>query len=397
MMLLLRTFSLLIFLGVSACAGKNIYKNATTDTEVLTRGWTLSSAASFERNAGDRGFEYGSMVTFENTLIYGTRGEGMVSLYPHLQKKRWTNTSTGGVQSPVLLEKKNLYFQGSDGFFYSLEADSGKVRWKTDLKTSFASKPSFWNGRVFVSTPHDSIYALDAGTGKVVWVYRRRSADSTNIRLCSSPLVRNTDVFVGLSDGYLISLNPEDGALKWEKKLHLAKKFTDIDASPLLAGDKLLVPTYDGELFALQPKSGDVIWKNELGGARKPTLDPTDPTGTFYFPSSTGTVSSIDLNSGKVKWKFDLDAGVPTEVLVSGDRLIFGSSTQYIYVLNKGDGKLLYRFNLGDGSGVASDPYLDDRTGAVYFLSHAGNLYQFFVRKMNSKQGRDLYSPATLY
>ena len=361
----------------------------------MTRGFTLATAGM--RNAGDRGYEYSSMLTYENTLIFGSQGLGMVSIYPALQKQRWRMMPPGGVQSPILLDKKNLYFQASDGFFYSLEAETGKVRWKVDLKSTFASRPSVWNGRIFVTTPQDSVYALDAGTGKVVWAYRRRSAESTNIRLCSSPLPLPGEVYVGLSDGFLIALNPEDGTLKWEKKLHFAKKFTDIDATPLLAGDRILVPTYDGELYALQPKTADVIWKNDLGGARRPTLDPTAGTNLVYFPSSASTVSSVDTQTGKIAWTFTLDGGAPTEVVVTGDRLVFGSSTQYIYVLQKTTGKLLYRFNLGDGSGVAADPFLDEATGNVYFLSHAGNLYQFHVRDFSGKQGRDLYSSEYLY
>lgn len=381
-----------IVFGLTACAGKNLYPDARMDTKVLTRGFVLPSHLD-ERNAGDRGFEYSSIATFENALIFGSTGNGLVSIYPELNRAKWKFFPKGGIQSEILVEKKTIFTQASDGFFYAIEAETGNVKWKTDLKVSFASKPSFYNGRIFVTTPHDTVFSLDAGTGKLIWTYKRRSNESTSIRLCSSPLAKGNDVFVGLSDGFLVNLNLEDGTIKWEKKLNFAKKFPDVDASPLFIENQIIVPSYDGELFALNPKDGTILWKNEsLGGSRKSLFS---SNGILYVPSTNRSVSAVQPSNGKVLWKFELDHGTPTEIIDTGEYIVFGSSYQFIYALHKSSGKLAYRFNLGDGAGVASNPFLHEVKGnkAIYFLSHAGNLYQFIVRDFKeNKQNIDLYS-----
>ncbi len=366
---------ILVACAFSACGGRNIHRGETPDPRVMVRGWTIPTQTG-DTEAGDRGFEYGNTIVWEKTLIFGSRGEGVVALYPDLKRRRWSFKPTGGVQSEISADRRNLYFVASDGFLYSLEAENGKERWKVDLKNHFASKPVLSNGRLFVATPDDVVYAFDANTGKGLWTYRRRTAQTTTIRKVSTPLVTQSELVVGLSDGYLISLQLEEGTLKWEKKLHFAKKFNDIDAGPVLVDDRYVVPSYDGSLYALNAQ-GDVQWKYDAGGARSVAVKGS----TIFLPSSSGFVYALDSTNAKPIWKFELDRGVPTEVLLTDRYVIFASSFQYIYALDIATGALKYRFNLGNGAGVSAPPAFFKETNDAYFLSMSGNLYQFRVRE----------------
>lgn len=369
-------FSLiLVGTALSACGGRNLHRGEKADPRVMVRGWTIPTQTEVAE-AGDRGFEYGNTIVWEKTLIFGSRGEGVVSLYPDLKRRRWSFKPKGGVQSEISADRRNLYFVASDGFLYSLEAENGKERWKVDVKNHFASKPVLSNGRVFLATPDDVIYAFDANTGKGLWTYRRRTAQATSIRKVSTPLISQNELVVGLSDGYLVSLQIEEGTLKWEKKLHFAKKFNDIDAGPVLVDDRYIVPSYDGSLYALNSK-GDVQWKYDAGGARSVSVKGS----TLFFPSSSGFVYALDATTAKPIWKFELDRGVPTEVLLTDRYAVFGSSYQYIYAVDLATGELKYRFNLGNGAGVSAPPAFFKETSDAYFLSMSGNLYQFRVRE----------------
>ena len=45
------------------------------------------------------------------------------------------------------------------------------VAWRTDLADDGEQEaaPIVWNGVMYLSTPHDGVLALDAGTGKLLW------------------------------------------------------------------------------------------------------------------------------------------------------------------------------------------------------------------------------------
>jgi outer membrane protein assembly factor BamB len=370
-------YALLAVSVLSACSGRNIHKELKEDQEVLTRNWTLPTKNSY--TAGDRGTEFSNSVLVENTLIFGSRNQGVVSIYPVINQVRWVLPVARGVQSEMAVgPNATLYFTGGDGFLYSVNSDNGRVNWRYEVRNPITSKPVIANGRLFLTTADDAVFALDAGTGKWLWHYRRRSASTATILGASAPLVNGNDLLVGLSDGYLVSLTIAEGKLKWEKKLHTGNRFTDVDASAVIADHVIYIPSYDGSLYALRDRDASVIWKfDTAGGSKRVTLD----GDRIYFPASDGYIYCLNKNNAKVLWKFELDKGTPTQLVIADQQIIVGSSHQYLYVLNKEDGKATYRYNVGHGSGFAGSPTYDPQKRRVYFLSHAGNLYSFTLRK----------------
>lgn len=363
----------------AGCAGKNIHSDLKPDTKILTRGWTFPTHGRYDVN--DRGFEYSGSVLYENTLIFGNTSTGVTSLYPGLLRIRWNFPVANGVISELTVDKKSVYFGGGDGRLYCLNADTGKIIWKYEIKQTLLSRPTISAGRAFVTASDDTIYALDAATGKFLWAYKRRTPQTATIHGASTPLVDDGEVIAGMSDGFLVSVSQEDGALKWERKLQLTNKFMDVDAAPVLMGDTLYEPSYDGALYAMKRKGGETIWRFDAGGARKVSIDDQ----AIYLPSSNGTVYALAKANAKVLWQFELDRGVPTSITLTDRYVIFASSHQYLYVLDKVTGKGLYRYNVGDGSGFSTNPTYDKANGSLYMLSMAGNLYQFHIRKPGAK------------
>lgn len=371
-------FGLAALLLMSACAGKNIHKELKDDPNILLRKWTIPTRDKAQGlDLGERGYDFSNPVFFENTLIFGNRSVGLISIYPKINQQRWQLNVRNGVLSEIAVDGGAVYFGGGDGFFYSVDAESGRVNWRYEIHNPIVSQAVISGGRVFVTTTDDTVFALDAGTGKWLWNYRRRSSPSSTILGSSSPLVDGAEVIVGLSDGFLVALSINDGQLKWERKLHMGNKFTDVDAHPVLENGIIYVPSYDGSLYALKRASGEVIWKMDSGGSKRVSLT----EDRIYMPSSDGTIYCLSKTGGKVIWQFEMDGGTPTQLLINDRYVIVGSSFQYLYVLDKETGKGKYRFNVGNGSGFYGAPVFDPAMKNVYILSTAGNLYDFEVRK----------------
>ncbi|OFZ05974.1 MAG: hypothetical protein A2070_03250 [Bdellovibrionales bacterium GWC1_52_8] len=366
--------------GVISCSGRNIHPELKEDSGILLRQWTLSLGE--DKSILDHGMDYSNPVVIENTLVFGTRSAGLVSIYPSLNQQRWVLPIQGGVVSELTVEKGSVYFCGGDGFLYSVNLENGRVNWRYDLRNPIASRPVISGGRLFVTTTDDTVYAFDAGTGKWLWHYRRRSSPAATIRAASAPLVDGTEVLTGLSDGFLVALSVSDGQLKWERKLHHGTKFTDVDASPILESGVVYLPSYDGALYALKRQGAEILWRFDAGGSKTVQLEDQ----RLFLPSSDGNVYALQKNSAKLLWKFELDHGTPTGLVLTDKYVVVGSSFQYLYVLDKETGKGLYRFNIGYGSGFSGTPAYDKASGSLYFLSGAGNLYSFTLpREQKSK------------
>jgi outer membrane protein assembly factor BamB len=281
------------------------------------------------------------------------------------------------VISEVAVDHGNAYFGGGDGYLYSVNAETGRVNWRYEVRNPVISRPTLSGGRVFVTTSDDTVYGFDAGTGKWLWHYRRRTSPVSTIHGASSPLVDGGEVLAGLSDGFLVALSVPDGQLKWERKLHQGTKFTDVDAHPVLDGGVIYVPSYDGSLYALKRQGGEILWRFDAGGSKRVIVEDQ----RIFLPSSDGNVYALQKSNGKVLWKFELDSGTPTQLAISDKHLFVGSSFQYLYAIEKNTGTGVYRFNAGFDSGFSGSPLFDAGANRLYLLSGAGNLYVFNVRK----------------
>lgn len=361
------------------CTGRDIHSDLSDNPKILVRKWTLQT--SLAPAVDDRASEFSNGVLVNNTLIFGSRNSGLISLYPKLMTARWNLPIKNGVVSELAVNKDSVYFGGGDGYLYSVNTETGKVNWRYDVRDSVISRPTIEGGRVFVTTSEDTVYAFDAGTGKWLWHYRRRSAPLSTIHGASAPLVDNGEVIAGLSDGFVVSLSLQDGQLKWEKKIHQGTKFTDVDAHPVLENGVIYVPSYDGGLYALRRQNAEVLWRFDSGGSKQVVIDGP----RLFLPSSDGFIYALNKESSKILWKFELDEGTPTQLVLTDRFIIVGSSHQYLYVINKETGEGLYRFNSGFGSGFAGAPTYDADNQRIYILSGAGNYYTFMIRSRPRK------------
>ncbi|MCD6308584.1 MAG: PQQ-binding-like beta-propeller repeat protein, partial [Candidatus Latescibacteria bacterium] len=103
--------------------------------------------------------------------------------------------------------------------------------------------------------------------------------------------------------------------------------------------------------------------------------------GKVYFGSTVDNkVYALDADSGEIDWSFFTEGPVRTAPSVYGNRLYFGSDDGYVYCLNAGNGRLVWKYRAGPrsekllGNGtmislwpVRSSVLVDDDT--VYFTA----------------------------
>jgi outer membrane protein assembly factor BamB len=139
-------------------------------------------------------------------------------------------------------------------------------------------EPVASGGRVlFASSLTDSVTALDAATGRQLWIYR------TDGPVRFAPAVSNDSVCFGSDDGHLYCVDLESGSLRW--------KYRAVPSERRLLGNRRLISVWpirggpvaaDGVVYfaagvwpfegvfvyALKIETGDVIWRNESLGYR---------------------------------------------------------------------------------------------------------------------------------
>lgn len=302
-------------------------------------------------------------------VIQGNSIDGIVAYQRSNGQVVWRHAVVNGVEASAILQGDHLFVGASDGMFYSLSALDGSLYWSFPSRIENIAEPLYQDGLVYFLTGANTLYALDAESGKQAWLYSRQDTQAISIRGGSKPAFQNGSLFVGFSDGSIVALNAKTGALKWEKSLNRNKRFRDLDSSVVVDGEYLYVAGFDDALYALRALTGEVAWKFDQGGYGNIALS----VDRIFYASSESELVALSKATGKKLWGIPLKTGLPTAPILSRGLLIFGESQGAMKWHDAGTGKEVARFETG--SGFLAQPQVDEKTNQVFAISTEANVY----------------------
>lgn len=77
-----------------------------------------------------------------------------------------------------------------------------------------------------------------------------------------------------------------------------------------------------------------------------------------FFGNSMGTISAIDIVSGKEKWKFQTQGSVFSSPAIAGKQVVIGSGDGWVYCLQTNNGKLIWKHQTG--AAVLGSPLIEN-------------------------------------
>lgn len=322
-------------------------------------------------NPGFRKINRMTPILTGDLLLTGNSIDGVAAWDRETGSLLWRLKAINGVEGGATLIRNRLFFGASDGQFYAVDAKSGHVLWTIPVKAETLSEPLLdpQTGIIYTLTAANTVYAIEADSGKTVWVYSRQDVSNFAIRGGTRPALRGGTLYVGFSDGYLAALSSKNGQVQWDVQLNKNKRFHDIDASPLIDGDRLYIASFDDKIYCLSADHGDILWRVDGGGYGGLTLR----GNSLFYPTSEGEVRALDKTNGKIKWTTKVSEGVATTLVPYKGLLAYGESRGFLKFIDTQSGKIVGQFE--PGRGVFSAPAVDEKAGRVYFISNESNVY----------------------
>lgn len=358
---------LMCFLGSILLSGCFTFQYLGKNQFNIEKKW-VRNTLNADYLGGKRQHRFSPIIT-ETTIYVANAIDGIRAYDRSSAKVLWRKSIKDGVEGGAILHNNQLLFGASDGFFYSLNAHNGEIRWTYPIHSEGLSAPFAEGGVVYFISGNNVVHAVEIETGKLVWVYTRRDPTNISIRGGSQPNVVGDLVYIGFSDGYLVALKKNTGSVFWEILLNKNKRFRDVDAHPVIDSDKIFISSYDGSLYCLRLDTGQVLWSLDEGGYAEVEIE----GNTIFYPTTTGKMLSLDKNSGKVLWTYNTRGGMGTKPVVYNEILIFGEMHGALVFLNKNTGQFIKHFETGWG--IASTPTLDLSKNELFLLSGGANLY----------------------
>lgn len=361
---------ILLAISISGCSvlDAQFTKKRVFETREL---WARSTTTT--DTLGFRKINRMKPLLFKDLVIQANGLDGVLAFDKFSGQEKWRLNIANGAEPSAAIVNERLFLGASDGQFYSINAENGKIIWTFPTRIETLSEPLLVEGVLYVLTGNNSLYALDAATGRQMWLYSRQDPSSLSIRGGSKPALRNGTLYVGFSDGSLVALLASTGALKWEKQLSRNKKFRDLDTDPLIEGDYIYVLGYDDHAYCLRAATGEQVWKSELGGYGAILL----AGDRIYFGSSNGQFVALNKETGKKVWGFPLKEGIATSASLYKGLIVFGESQGALQILDAATGRQISSFS--PGKGILSPPLVDEAQNTVYFISNEANLYSLKI------------------
>ncbi len=205
-------------------------------------------------------------------------------------------------------------------------------------------------------------------------------------------------VFVANKNGELISLISDTGEIEWRFSVR-----DPIHRRPLYSKNILYAATTGGEIIALDvsKKRPAVLWNKKVHGGIISEI--TENEDRLFLLTERNTLYSINKKDGNIIYQInnDLTDGftvyTDTPILVINDKIIYTLSTGQLFVLNRDDGKLIYKMEIFN-----SDEKIDGFTGLNIFNGHiiistlAGELYKIELLSGKTLWSRSLSQISTM-
>ncbi|MDD2612810.1 MAG: PQQ-binding-like beta-propeller repeat protein, partial [Bacteroidales bacterium] len=154
---------------------------------------------------------------------------------------------------------------------------------------------------------------------------------------------KNDVIVYGCSDGKIKAWDISDDKHPrqlWEKQVN-----GSVYTTPLTAGDAVVVGSIDGELTAYYSKTGNIKWNLSLG---KTISGNGRVKGNYLYIGADADLYKINVENGKIIWKYSATGRLQAEPLILSNQVIFGAWDTYLYCLNKKNGTLNWKWSNGN-------------------------------------------------
>ncbi len=246
-----------------------------------------------------------------------------------------------------------LYVTDAYGYVLALKPDTGDKVWQYNTVVPARAAPTIADGRVFVVTLDNALFALDSQNGSVLW---RQDGVSETVGMLGtpSPATSGSVLVVAFSSGEVHGIRVENGQTVWTDNLSSVRTgygglsdISDISGAPVIEDGIAYVASTGGRIVAIDTRTGGRKWQREMGILSMPWV-----AGNFLFViTSHNELVALTKDGGRISWVIQLpsfedeedkeDSILWTRPMLAGGRLIIAGTNEKIMEVNPTDGEVI--------------------------------------------------------
>jgi outer membrane protein assembly factor BamB len=250
----------------------------------------------------------------------------------------------------LIFHKKNVIFFDNKGSIFSLN-DESKLVWqvnnysKDEKKIGPLITMTKINDKLIISDNLAKTYLLDINSGKILWSTKNKAPFNSQMK------VKGKNFFVIDSENTLNCFFIKDGSKCWSFTTEKSFINSSKKLSIVLKENLIIFNNSIGDITALNVNDGSLLWQfstinsqiyNDLMSLKTSNLIINE--NSIYFSNNKNKFYSLDLFTGKINWKQNINSNLKPTVI---GNLIFSISLDgYFYIIDKNMGNILRITNL---------------------------------------------------
>ena len=244
-----------------------------------------------------------------------------------------------GSRSTPTVDGDMLYALGSDGDLVCMEAETGRARWRKNLRRDFGGEYGKWayaesplvDGDVLVCTPggeEATLVALNKHTGDVIWKAQVPGGDKAGYASAIVVNAGGVKQYVQFLEEGLVGVDAKTGKFLW--------RYGRTGQSPA----NIPTPVAEGQyVYSASGRGGGALVKLSVDGEKVDVeevyYDRKLPTsiggsvlvGDYLYGTSGPTMVCVDFKTGDIKWTKERGVAPASICYADGNLYLHGERT----------------------------------------------------------------------
>lgn len=285
----------------------------------------------------------GGAVAGKLALITNTSGE-VRALTLRNGREKWAFATGAKIYSTPVIDGKRVITISADGKVRALNLKNGHLLWSYDARQPVVASPVTDGGKVFIAGSSGRCHALDIKTGALLWSY-----GGIDGFVETSPLLYRGMLIFGTWNNRLYALDAGTGKVRWVWYNGYSNRMLSPAACvPVAVGERVFVVAPDRKMACIDATSGNLIWHSDLGGATvRESMGLSADSSMVLAKTMNGEVIGVSTAGDMpvVVWKtgFNIGYDIAPAVITEHDGIIFIPSDKgIVHAASRRDGRLLW-------------------------------------------------------
>jgi outer membrane protein assembly factor BamB len=335
---------------------------------------TLAVRTLWQASLGGGGEAVLTPALVGDTVFAAGRDGTVARLEAQSGRVLWRSSAGRPLSAGVGASAQLVAVGTSEGEVIGLDAADGKVRWRARVSSEVLAAPVVTDDMVVVRCSDSRVFSLDLKDGRRRWVYQR-AIPSLTVRSPAGVMVRGQTAYAGFPGGRLAAIALNNGAVRWEATVALPRGATELErvadvvGVPWVTEREVCAVAYQGRVACLDASNGQPLWTREISSISGLGVD-----ARYVFVSDDrDAVHALDRSNGTSFWKQDrLSRRKLTAPLALGREVAVADAEGYVHLLSRENGEFLGRAST-DGSAVSAP--MTPVPGGFLVQTRNGNLY----------------------